>query len=1596
MASEWKYESRSQRRRRMISELQRAASAVQPYVESGDYGGARQALSEASDDMPDVRAYRAQQPPQQPAPAEQVAPQEEPAPKKKAGGFMGALDRITPEFLEPVAKKSLTALDAPRKYVGGPLWSVGTGLTGTESRVDPETGLRYRGKPSYGDWGRGLVEAVTRNPLDTYREGRAATDERLNDPNLSKADRVLLMALSDPLTYIPGGAVRSLARALPASVRASKAGMVAGPVARTFEAPGSVMAGATVGGALATDAADRMGFDGGGAQFLAAGIGGIAGAGAASRATRRGIGARGPVAAVVPDAPATGSVGQGLEGGFVTGQGSRYVLHSDGTTTRFKAPRAAHPGESGLQPRSTHTWFVEDIAALRPAQAIYGAGIRVTVAEIPGMPGRIGVKYVTGPDAGKFQRDTVTAWSSVPSLGSSPIESWGDGFSIHFGNRITQADDLIKLPASDTPSAIGQAIAQGATVDSGAEAKRVMAAGIGGGQGLEGGPSVGMGQVAGGIFRLPVLQRTPLTRTDRIVNVLKRTIHSEPVERDELAYPVMKWRQEVKPIIDSQAARTGILVEDVARDAFPRDATGRIQTIPGAPTVSHLAARLPEFMPFLSSKQVTAIELIREELAGFRQLLDDAGVQISGRADIMEGGFYIPRGSAELPGMDLPRAVNAGRVRAGGKAPWQKHAKIETQVKGIEEGYEYSTLQEAIEAYAHSSGRVASDKHVTDYFASLRDEDGNLLASTAKDRMDPVIRARYQDAVGQLLKLRDRVRTAEKRAGLAGKQADEADRVMDEFERGMPDAGTSGVARTGTELRNQRERGENWQARAEAEAGEKPRRMMTGGGPVRIETPATAAEMAAAKISDARAEEILRVVDRLDRLVPEDVDRLRFLDTAMRRTTKRIAALRARGGKYATVADNLEQQMAWAKQDIDVWRPAYKMAQDNARATPKGYAVTGFDSLSGNAFPVRFANVVNDMLKKEMPPTGKFADNAKVIAALNGLSRGFRASMDASFLGIQGAIGMARDPLGYAKALTVAFKALADETVLGEYFRHFDEKALTRGRPTSREWAANGLHLGGTQTEFTIGEGLGKYGYGLQTKGKLNPIRGSNRMFGNFGDALRLELADNAYGSSKFAGYDMAVPAHLESVANVANRATGWSPSRFAGDAGELALFAPRFFQSQFEFLGMAAAGRGPGAVEARRMLAQFVGLGVGVTVMANVAQEGGIPLEEVFDPTSYNFMRFRVNGVDVSIFGPWDSLVRGIVTTAKDGGDPRDFYRSKSSPVVAAAWNALSGTDFRGADISKGQILAELVTPFSLSDSVLVGGDKGLGQTAVGLTGTKATAMTPNEQLDQLSRAKYGKGFYELSPADKKAMKDAHPDIWESAVSRKDQAGQRWEAVKIEYIEAQARRDTRLFDGGMTLQQWRDARGKEMSEKAGQFQGIYADKNFEGRSDKMLQGYFDALDQADVDGVFDYEIVDSYLASLDDAGREHIAKNVGVDASPVEKLYKRLAKEYYAIPQYQRYDADVGREINALAAEVGNRVKGDNEAQRLRALRQLEATGEWSPDAIQGVRRSVLGLLREARGRAQYVRAHPEISLLTGRGSLTPEMTEAIRKAAA
>lgn len=129
---------------------------------------------------------------------------------------------------------------------------------------------------------------------------------------------------------------------------------------------------------------------------------------------------------------------------FVTSKGSEYSVYQDGTTVRNKSPHPEHPGDVGVKPRSTSTFYVDEEGARKLAEIqSEGMDAKRVLRKLPS--GEWGVFYLDGKDAGKFEKRSVTKVSDTPAVGLYPVEVWGDS-SPHFGNQIVGVSGMSPPP----------------------------------------------------------------------------------------------------------------------------------------------------------------------------------------------------------------------------------------------------------------------------------------------------------------------------------------------------------------------------------------------------------------------------------------------------------------------------------------------------------------------------------------------------------------------------------------------------------------------------------------------------------------------------------------------------------------------------------------------------------------------------------------------------------------------------------------------------------------------------------------------------------------------------------------------------------------------------------------------------------------------------------------------------------------------------------------------------------------------------------------------------------------------------------------------
>lgn len=733
----------------------------------------------------------------------------------------------------------------------------------------------------------------------------------------------------------------------------------------------------------------------------------------------------------------------------------------------------------------------------------------------------------------------------------------------------------------------------------------------------------------------------------------------EPVSR-----PGLRVRDESRRAVGNQATRITATARNIVKDSgFDFDDTGRIARlagidpdVPGAPTLRDVAARLPNYEPYLTPQQMKALSDLRDLAAPYRQALDEvrlaeeaitgkpSTIKIGSRADVMEGGFYIPRGAAETEELaDIAARRLGGSGARRGKEGFEKTATFTSEAEGIEAGYGYTDVADALGGYVRGTGNRTLDRHAANYFLTRTDDAGERLAQTAKTRMlksEPAL-AREMDTLR---------RDVQNLRAAGARLSEKQERVIDDF------------------------------------------------------------------FSNPNADDIDELYDAINTItIGEDI-------------TGR------QGRNFGKTIPDLQADLDAVKARMADIRPEYRLAMRQAMGTPRDEGRIALRGLEQYSFPWEIADEANRILRREVGNPGEVTG---ALRALNSLMRGVQATGEMSYLGIQMAIGMVTDPVGYARAARAATKAWGNQgdQVLGQVLRQADARDIAKGLPDSEWWAARGLRMAESGTEFRIGGRTlpARVQAVVEAPGVRQAVsvpksiaERADRGFGVAGDAMRRELASTMAEERMLRGLPLD-DAWGKTTAESLNRATGWTPQRAFGSWGEAVNFAPRYLAARVRTLGQLASADPLKRAQARRLIGRYMAVMTTMTILGNMAngeETDFRPFSGSKGPTfnpldaeykNPNFMRLiNVLGRDWSLMGPVDATA-GLAIAAgslvsNPTGDPSTILDRLGSvftgPLSSLGMDWLVNKEtFEGEALDNpealGRDLMQRVVPFAAPDLV-------------------------------------------------------------------------------------------------------------------------------------------------------------------------------------------------------------------------------------------------------------------------------------------------------
>lgn len=333
-----------------------------------------------------------------------------------------------------------------------------------------------------------------------------------------------------------------------------------------------------------------------------------------------------------------------------------------------------------------------------------------------------------------------------------------------------------------------------------------------------------------------------------------------------------------------------------------------------------------------------------------------------------------------------------------------------------------------------------------------------------------------------------------------------------------------------------------------------------------------------------------------------------------------------------------------------------------------------------------------------------------IVETLN-TSRAILTSFDLSAVLRQGGfIGLAH-PVRAAKSFPAMLKAFASERA------QFAVQKEIELRPNAKLYHQAKLFL---SEQEPISLTRMEEQFASRWANKIPMVAGSQRAYTTFLNKLRADSFD-AMASTLSRGAT-PTPEEAKAIANFINVATGRGalPGKAATAASGLntVFFAPRYVLSRFQliagqpFYGGNARTRLLVAKEYARYLA-----GVAVVYgLAAAAQDDKDPPIEL-DPTSSDFLKIRFGDTRLD---PMSGLIQATVFSAREANELRKFFtqtkekrpkygsggdvlfrflRSKLSPAVGAAVNAVEGKNIVGEPVTPESTAKSMVVPISYDD---------------------------------------------------------------------------------------------------------------------------------------------------------------------------------------------------------------------------------------------------------------------------------------------------------
>jgi hypothetical protein len=598
------------------------------------------------------------------------------------------------------------------------------------------------------------------------------------------------------------------------------------------------------------------------------------------------------------------------------------------------------------------------------------------------------------------------------------------------------------------------------------------------------------------------------------------------------------------------------------------------------------------------------------------------------------------------------------------------------------------------------------------------------------------------------------------------------------------------------------------------------------------------------------------------------------------------------------------------------------------------------------------------------------------VAKVGQISRLATTGTDFGAAMIQGLPLLFTRPTSWGKAFVGSLRAMAQPESVAKYAADPENQRIWREIP--------GMVFGAPEW-FEALNTAGVKGVGGQVlRQTLGRFQHSFEAFNIIG---KTEMAKALYPTYARAGKLDDLGTFLNQMfGTVSSKAQGVSATQREFEAGFL-FFAPRYIRASLGLAADALSDTGLKGWEARRAMASL--LVGGMAAYLKFAEE--FDQEPILDPTDSRFMTLQVGGDRVGIGSIWTSGGRMLADMIINPGDMAKwednallrFLRSRLPPATSTAFDIINGETYFGEPLEgPGDVLrygAEKALPFTAASHLLEKPGTELSALPFEMIGARVFPQGYGERRDVIARQQYGAGYADLTPTE---MQTVDEGLRAKGLPVRGETAKKREGILGKQAEDLAGLAQGVASGELNKSQYRIARGdvkarlstrladldtEASAGKTPEEQRLLNQRKEARMTDRDLarKRYYDLMNVKDAMGRPDYELAESYLASLpadvqayiEDLGAERL-RSLPPDVAQLERELRearKTLKPYWDIQGEvlqklglkDKVDAMSPKELDAFKKSKAWDKVDKLVGERRQALRQKNkavdaALGEW------------------------------------------------------